>query len=219
MKFRLPTLPFGHSDLEPFLSAETIDTHYFGHHKNYIDKTNELMSDLGFNGVTLEKIILNHEGKLFDNASQAWNHTFFWMGLKAKPAPIKRDTDFFREINRAFGSFERMKDVFLEHSQNLFGSGYTWLVTNNQDRLEFINTQNADNPICHEHIRPLWTCDIWEHAYYIDYRNERREYLEGAWEHVNWEFVEENYRHKRIPNMTRFMVDDASDVPDHTARM
>jgi Fe-Mn family superoxide dismutase len=204
--------------MEPFLSAETIDTHYFGHHKGYIDKTNELMGELGLSGVTLEKIILNHEGKLFDNAAQAWNHTFYWLGLKPQAAPPHKDGELWQAINRNFGSFDRMKEKFLESGTNLFGSGYTWLVTNSQERLEWINTQNADNPICHEHIRPLWCCDIWEHAYYIDYRNVRKEYLEGAWSHINWDFVEEGYRHKRVPNMTRFMIGDEDDAIA-TARM
>lgn len=206
MKYRLPTLPFGHADLEPFLSREAIDTHYFGHHKGYVDKTNELMGELGLDGISLEKVICNHEGKLFNNAAQAWNHTFYWFGLA--PEPGEPSEELVRAIENSFGGLEEMKDKFLEVGKGIFGSGYAWLVADDKDHLEWKALPNGDCPLRLEHLRPVWTCDVWEHAYYIDYRNVRAEYLEGAWKHVNWEFVSECFKHKRPANMSRFMTDE-----------
>lgn len=206
MKFQLPVLPWKKHELEPFLSAEAIECHYYGHHQAYIDKTNDLTAKLGLDHASLEKIILNYDGALYNNAAQAWNHTFFWMGLKPSSKGISQDSDFMRAIDSHFGSMEEMKAKFLECSGNLFGSGWTWLVSGANGELSFINTHNGDNPIRFENSHPLWTCDVWEHAYYIDYRNQRKEYLEGAWKHVNWEFVEDCFRLKRIPNMSKLMA-------------
>jgi superoxide dismutase, Fe-Mn family len=201
------------------MSSETIDCHYFGHHKGYIDKTNELLNELGLAGCSLEKIILNHEGKLFDNAAQAWNHTFFWLGLKPEIEPPKPGGPLMRAIESAFGGLEPMKEQFLDAATNLFGSGWTWLVANDLGDLDFINTQNADNPIRLEKSHPLWTCDVWEHAYYIDYRNERKEFLEGIWSHINWEFAEQNYHFRRIPNMSRLMQGESAEENHSSAWM
>lgn len=212
MKFRLPTLPFGHADLEPFLSSEAIDCHYFGHHKGYITKTNELVKELDLEGTTLEKIILNHDGKLFNNAAQAWNHTFFWLGLSPRSKAPSGEGELMASIDKSFGGLEKMKERFMECGTNLFGSGWTWLVVDDLGQLEFTNMQNADNPIRIEKSHPVWVCDVWEHAYYIDYRNGRKEFLEGAWKHVNWEFIAYNLKHRRTPNMTKYMTDDPADV-------
>ena len=206
MKFRLPTLPFGHAELEPFLSSEAIDSHYFGHHKSYVDKTNELLGELGMSGVSLEKIILNHEGKLFENAAQAWNHTFYWLGLRASAKQSGPDGELLTAIEKSFGSVEGMKARFLDCGQSVFGSGWTWLVARDDKTLDIMNTSNADNPIRLGGLRPLWVCDVWEHANYIDYRNERREYLEGAWTHLNWDFVQSGFLHQRMANMSRLMT-------------
>jgi len=206
MKFQLPVLPWEKNALEPHISAETIEIHYNGHQKAYVDKVNLLTEKLGLENLTLEKIILNYDGALYDNAAQAWNHTFYWLGLKKNSPPIAPDGDFMKAIDSQFGSIEEFQDRFMECAKNLFGSGWTWLICNENGELNFINTHNADNPIRYEASHPLWTCDIWEHAYYIDYRNKRPKYLEGIWNLVNWPFVEETYRLKRIPNMTKLMT-------------
>lgn len=208
MKFQLPVLPWKKHELEPFLSAEAVETHYFGHHKAYIDKTNDMIAKLGLENVSLEKIILNYDGALYENAAQAWNHTFYWMGLKPRPGGIQKDGEFMKAIQSQFGSVEGMRDRFIECAGGLFGSGWTWLIASEKGEIDFINTHNADNPIRYEASHPLWTCDIWEHAYYIDYRNQRRDYLEGAWRHIHWPFVEEYYQLKRVPNMSKLMIVD-----------
>ena len=206
MKFQLPVLPWKKHELEPFLSAEALECHYYGHHQGYIDKTNELIEKLGLRNVSLEKIILNYDGNLYDNAAQAWNHTFYWLGLKPVPDPVREESDLMRAIESQFGSIEGMKAKFLECGGNLFGSGWTWLISGEGGELSFVNTHNGDNPIRFQDSHPVWTCDVWEHAYYVDYRNQRREYLEGAWKHVNWTFVEDCFRLKRIPNMSKLMA-------------
>jgi superoxide dismutase, Fe-Mn family len=208
MKFQLPVLHWKKNELEPFLSAEAVEAHYYGHHKAYIDKTNDLIEKLGLENVTLEKIILNYDGALYDNAAQAWNHSFFWLCYTPHPAPVSEPGDLMKAIGAQYGSLEGMKERFIECASNLFGSGWTWLIANDRGEIDFVNTQNADNPIRYEATRPLWTCDIWEHAYYIDYRNQRKEYLEAAWEHVNWRFVEDCFSLKRIPNMSKLMTVD-----------
>lgn len=216
MNFRLPHLPWGHADLEPFLSSEQIDTHYFGHHKAYIEKTNNLITQLGLGDVTLEYIIHNQDGKLFENGSQAWNHTFFWMGLTPLTPGPSADGPLINAINKKFGSVEGLKERFVESAANLFGSGWCWLVATPDGDLDIVNTQNADNPIRLERVRPIWTCDVWEHAYYIDYRNDRKEYLSNAWRHVNWDFIERNFLNEEIPNMTRLMTDSSPTAPHKT---
>lgn len=209
MRFRLPHLPFGHADLEPFISSEQIDTHYFGHHKAYVEKTNKLVGELGLEDATLEYLIHNQDGKVFNNAAQAWNHTFYWMGLTPQtPGPDPR-SPLMAAINKRFGNLEGLKDRFIDSAANLFGSGWCWLVADPDGGLDIVNTQNADNPMRLERVRPIWTCDVWEHAYYVDYRNERKEYLRGIWRHVNWEFVARNYAAEEIPNMTKLMTGPA----------
>ena len=134
---------------------------------------------------------------------QAWNHTFFWMGLT--PNSTEPGGEVTRAVQAQFGSLENLKKRFVETAAGLFGSGWTWLVVNDSNQIDVVNTRNGDNPLCFNNSYPLWTCDIWEHAYYIDYRNQRKDYLEKIWSKVNWEFVAENLEAKRIPNMSRLM--------------
>jgi len=208
MKFRLPALPFDEDALEPFLSREAIQAHYYGHHKAYIDKVNGFIDKLGLEGVSLEKLVLNYDGAVYDNAAQAWNHTFFWLGLAPTAKVLPDEAEMMRAINAQFGSLNGMKERFIEVASVLFGSGWTWLVTNDNGEIDIINTHNGDNPLRFERCHPLWCCDIWEHAYYIDYRFKRKDYLNAIWEHVNWEFVNECFHLKRIPNMTRLMLSE-----------
>ncbi|MBX3023032.1 MAG: superoxide dismutase [Bdellovibrionales bacterium] len=217
MKFRLPHLPFGHAELEPFLSSEQVDTHYFGHHKNYVEKVNQLVIEQGLPDATLEYIINNQDGKLFDNGAQAWNHTFYWMGLTPLTPGPNANGKLMEAINRKYGNLEGLKERFIESAAALFGSGWCWLVATPDGEIDIVNTQNADNPIRLERVRPLWTCDVWEHAYYVDYRNERKEYLRSAWRHVNWEFIERNYSTEEVPNMTRLMTDPSPTAPHKNA--
>src|SRR5665213_656267 len=206
MKFQLPVLPWEEDALEPHISAETIELHYNGHQKAYVDKVNELSEKLDLEDLSLEKIILNHDGAIYENAAQAWNHTFYWLGLMPSAPAITPGGEFMKSVSSQFGSIEQLKDRFMDCGANLFGSGWTWLIANENGEINFINTHNADNPIRYEASHPLWTCDIWEHAYYVDYRNHRKDYLEAAWSLVNWPFVEECFRLKQIPNMSKLMV-------------
>lgn len=206
--FQLPNLPFDERALEPFMSRDTVRTHYLGHHKGYIDKTNELLAKTGDANSSLEKIIRNADGPLYNNAAQAWNHTFFWHGLtEASRSRVPRDNgDFDEAVERSFGNWESMESEFRECAAGLFGSGYIWLTVDGRQHLQFSVTQNAVNPLRFEHIRPLWACDLWEHAYYLDYKNKRAQFVEQVWRHVNWEFVENCFLLDSVPNMTKFMV-------------
>jgi Fe-Mn family superoxide dismutase len=205
MKFQLPALPWRVGDLRPFLSPEAIQCHYFGHHKLYVEKLNDLIQKLGISDATLEKLILNYEGALFDNAAQAWNHTFFWYGIAPKPAQLPLECSLMTAIRGQYGSMEGLHLQFLECANNLFGSGWTWLVANDLGELAVLNTANGDNPIRHENCKPIWACDLWEHAYYVDYSNGRKKYAEGAWDHIAWDFVEQNFVSHRIPDMSKLM--------------
>ena len=206
MKFQLPTLPWEKNALEPHISAETIEWHYNGHHQAYVDKVNQLTEKMGLEDLSLEKIILNYDGALYDNAAQAWNHTFYWMGLEPSAPSINQSGDFIKSVNKQFGSVESMKNHFMECASNLFGSGWTWLICNERGEIDFINTHNGDNPIRYEASHPLWTCDVWEHAYYVDYRKDRKKYLDGVWGIINWPSVENYFEMKRIPNMSKLMT-------------
>lgn len=214
MKFKLPNLPYPADALEPFMSEDQLRTHYTKHHQAYIDKVNKAVEEMDLKNVTLEKLILNHDGDLFNNAAQAWNHTFFWYGLSPKSQRPSADGLFMKSVNKNFEGLEDLKSRLIDSAVSLFGSGYTWIVSDEHGEVQIMNTHNADNPIRLEHTHPLWCCDVWEHAYYVDYRQERKKYLEQAWNHINWEFVEQCYQLKQIPNMTRLMVDqgDADSV-------
>jgi Fe-Mn family superoxide dismutase len=205
MKFQLPNLPYGHNELEPFMSADQLSTHYLKHHKGYVDKVNKAIEEQDLGDPTLEYLIHNQDGSLFDNAAQAWNHTFYWFGLTPETKAPESGKPLLTKIQKKFGGLDGLKAKFTDSATSLFGSGWTWLVATPDGDLEILNTQNADNPLRLERVRPLWTCDVWEHAYYIDVRNERKKYVEGIWSHVNWEFVERNYASESQPNMTQFM--------------
>ena len=206
MRFQLPQLPYDMHALEPYISAQTLELHYGRHHKNYIDKTNQLLEapTAWQDELTLEEVVQTSSGPLFNNASQAWNHCFFWHCLRPAggAGPNK---DLMSAINQAFGSFERFKQDFTEEANELFGSGYVWLIKDRNDELSIVTTSNADSPVVEDEI-PLLTLDVWEHAYYVDYQNVRAKFVEGFWEVVNWDFVAENFKGDTIPNMTRLMA-------------
>jgi Fe-Mn family superoxide dismutase len=191
----LPELPYALDALEPHLSRETLDYHYSKHHRAYVDKLNDLVRGSGLEDLSLETIIRSFnrvsgdQEPIFNNAAQAWNHAFYWRCLT--PRKTIPGTDFLKAVNAEFGSLEAFRNDFTEVAINTFGSGWTWLVGSDDGRLEIVSTGNAGTPIASGQV-PLLTCDVWEHAYYIDYRNARAEYLAAFWEVVNLDFVESN---------------------------
>jgi Fe-Mn family superoxide dismutase len=190
MQHQLPPLPYGLDALEPHISRETMEFHYGKHHKAYVDKLNELIKGKPQEKMTLEEIVRNSAGPIFNNAAQAWNHTFFWQCMS--PDGRAPEGDFARAIQGSFGSLEKFKDEFSSAATSVFGSGWTWLVTDASGKLAIKSTQNADTPIADSGI-PLLTCDVWEHAYYIDYRNARPQFVKAFWNVVNWQFAARNF--------------------------
>jgi superoxide dismutase, Fe-Mn family len=184
----LPPLPYAKDALEPHMSRETLDYHYGKHHKAYVDKVNNLIGGTEFGDASLEELVAESAGEIFNNAAQVWNHTFFWNCL----SPRRQSPG--REISRALealGGFEPFQTQFDQAASGLFGSGWTWLVKDARDTLKIMTTSNANTPLRDGHV-PLLTCDMWEHAYYIDHRNDRAAYLKNFWPLVNWEFVAAN---------------------------
>jgi len=191
MAFELPALPYAKDALAPHMSQETLEYHYGKHHQTYVTKLNELIAGTEYEGKSLEEIIKSsQQGPVFNNAAQVWNHTFFWNCLS--PNGGGEPTGAIAEaINKAFGSFEAFKQKFNDSAVGNFGSGWTWLVKNEDGSLEVYNTSNAGTPMTAGKTA-LLTVDVWEHAYYIDYRNSRPNFLNGFWSLVNWEFVNKN---------------------------
>jgi len=190
-QFTLPELPYAMDALQPHISKETLEFHYGKHHKTYVDKLNGLIKGTEFEGKTLEQIIKSSSGGVFNNAAQVWNHTFYWHSLSPKGggAPTGKIAE---AINKAFGSFDDFKAKFNDMAVNNFGSSWTWLVRKADGSLDIVNTSNAATPLTDANLTALLTVDLWEHAYYIDYRNVRPDYLKGFWSLVNWEFVNQN---------------------------
>jgi Fe-Mn family superoxide dismutase len=187
MPFELPALPYARDALAPHISAETIDYHYGKHHQAYVDNLNRLIVGTEFENADLESIIRKSSGGLFNNAAQVWNHTFYWNCLKpnggGEPSGKLADA-----IQRSFGSFEKFREQFTQTALTTFGSGWAWLVQRPDGGLALASTSNAATPLTGEDV-PLLTCDVWEHAYYVDYRNARPKYVEAFWNLVNWDFV------------------------------
>lgn len=190
MEHVLPPLPFNVDSLSPVISPETIEFHYGKHHAAYVANLNKLIIGTEFETMRLEDIIKKALGGIFNNAAQIWNHTFYWNCLtpagNGDPAG-----DVAKLLEKNFGSFARFKEDFTKAAISTFGSGWVWLVKNSDGKVVIESTSNAMTPI-KDNRRPLLTCDVWEHAYYIDYRNNRAAYLEGFWKIVNWSFVEKN---------------------------
>lgn len=189
MEHKLPELPWGKDALEPHISSETIDYHYGKHHNAYVNKLNDAIPGTDFADMSLEDIIMKAEGGVFNNAAQIWNHTFYWNCL-APNAGGAASGNISDKINSKWGSFDKFKSEFTAAAGSNFGSGWTWLVEEGGE-LEIFNTSNADIPMKHGK-KALLTVDVWEHAYYVDYRNARPKYLEAFWSLVNWDFVNAN---------------------------
>lgn len=191
MAIELPALPYAKDALAPHISEETLEFHYGKHHQTYVTNLNNLISGTSFEDASLETIVSRSEGGMFNNAAQIWNHTFYWNSLS--PNGGSEPTGALAEaINAAFGSFEEFKQEFTKCAVTTFGSGWAWLVKNSDGSIELVSTSNAGCPLT-EGQTPLLTCDVWEHAYYIDYRNARPKYLEAFWALVNWEFAAANF--------------------------
>ena len=189
MAHELPPLPYAIDALEPHISRETLEFHHGKHHATYVTKLNGLIPGTEFENASLEDTVLKSSGPVFNNAAQIWNHTFYWNCLT--PNSTEPSGALLDAINDAFGSLDAFKAEFTDKSVNLFGSGWCWLVKNSAGGLEIVQTGNAGNPMT-DGKTPLLTCDVWEHAYYIDYRNVRPTYLEHFWALVNWDFVASN---------------------------
>jgi Fe-Mn family superoxide dismutase len=184
----LPPLPYANNALEPHMSRETLDYHYGKHHKAYVDKVNSLIAGTEFEDASLEELVAESTGDIFNNAAQVWNHTFFWNCLSP------RSQSPGKELNRAFeslGGFDSFQKQFDKAASGLFGSGWAWLVKDRKGTLKIVTTANANTPVRDGQVA-LLTCDMWEHAYYIDHRNDRAAYLKNFWPLVNWEFVAAN---------------------------
>jgi Fe-Mn family superoxide dismutase len=187
MAIELPALPYARDALAPHISAETIDYHYGKHHQAYVTNLNNLIKGTEFEAMDLVSIVKKAQGGMFNNAAQIWNHTFYWNSLSPKGGgePSGKLGD---AIKKAFGGFAQFKDDFSKLAAGTFGSGWAWLVQRADGSLGIVSTSNAATPITGAD-RPLLTCDVWEHAYYIDYRNARPKYVEAFWNLVNWEFA------------------------------
>ena len=191
MEHKLPALPYSRDDLSPVISAETIDYHYGKHHQAYVNNLNKLIAGTNYESMELTDIIKQSSGGIFNNAAQVFNHNFYWNSLK--PNGGGEPTGKLAEaIDNYFGSFAAFKEKFTATAIATFGSGWTWLVKNADGSLDIVSTSNAGTPIT-EDKTPLLTCDVWEHAYYIDYRNARPAYVEQFWNLVNWAFAESNF--------------------------
>ncbi|MFC1904954.1 superoxide dismutase [Chloroflexota bacterium] len=192
MEHRLLDLPYTNDALVPNISAETIEYHYGKHHRAYVDNINRLIQGTEFEKMSLEEIIDKSSGGMFNNAAQVWNHTFYWNCLspKGRGEPSGELADV---ITNNFGSFVQFKEQFTNAAVTLFGSGWAWLVSNADGSLSIEATSNAGNPL-KEGKKALLTCDVWEHAYYIDYRNARAKYVEAFWKLVNWDVVAKNLK-------------------------
>lgn len=191
MKFSQPRLPYAVDALQPYISRNTIDYHYGKHESNYINTLNALIEGTEFENMSLEDIIVKSEGKIFNNASQAWNHIFYF--FQFSPEGLKEPTGKLREkIDATFGSFDEFKRQFEEKGATLFGSGWVWLSADKNGDLHITQSPNAGNPIT-EGLRPILTFDVWEHAYYLDYQNRRADYLKQLWNIVDWDIVSMRY--------------------------
>ncbi|MGB3288399.1 MAG: superoxide dismutase [Fe] [Burkholderiaceae bacterium] len=190
MAFTLPPLPYALDALAPTISKETLEFHYGKHHQAYVTNLNNLIAGTEFESASLEDIVKKSSGGVFNNAAQVWNHTFYWNSMSPKGGGEPTGA-LLTAINAKWGSVAAFKEAFSKSGAGNFGSGWTWLVKKSDGTLDIVNTSNAATPLTTSDV-PLLTCDVWEHAYYIDYRNARPKYLESFWNLVNWQFAASN---------------------------
>lgn len=191
MEHTLPPLPYPKEALEPHISRETLEFHYGKHHQAYVTNLNNLIKGTEFESASLEDIVRKSSGGVFNNAAQVWNHTFYWNCMSPDGGGAPSGT-LAEAINAKFGSYDQFKEAFTKSGIGNFGSGWTWLVKKADGSLDIVNTSNAGSPITGDD-KPLMTCDVWEHAYYVDYRNARPKYVEAFWNVVNWDFAARNF--------------------------
>lgn len=191
MSFELPKLNYGLDDLEPVISRRTLEFHYGKHHQAYVNNLNNLIDGTEFENSTLEEIVMKSTGGIFNNGAQVWNHTFYFDQFSKDGCKEPRGK-LLVAIDAAFGSFESFKEQFAKASVTLFGSGWSWLVINKEGKLEIVQTQNAGNPIT-AGLKPIMTCDVWEHAYYLDKQNLRPSYVEDFWKILDWQIISDRY--------------------------
>jgi len=196
MSFTLPPLPYSHDALAPYMSRETLEYHHDKHHQAYVDTGNKLLAGSPFEGQSLEQVVTGSYGKnapLFNNAGQHYNHMHFWKWMKPGGGGNKLPGDLQKKITDDLGSFDKMKDEFVQAGVGQFGSGWAWLAVKD-GKIVVMKTPNGENPLVHG-AKPILGCDVWEHSYYIDYRNRRADYIKAFLDHlVNWEYVEEMYK-------------------------
>jgi superoxide dismutase, Fe-Mn family len=188
----LPALPYAMDALQPHISKETLEFHYGKHHQTYVTNLNKMIPGTEFENLSLEDIIRKSQGPVFNNSAQIWNHTFFWHSLSPTGGGKARG-DVAKAIDAKFGSFDAFKDKFSTAAVGVFGSGWAWLVKKADGSVDIETTSNAQTPLTGA-SKPLLTCDVWEHAYYIDYRNRRPDFVAAFWNVVNWDFAEQNYK-------------------------
>jgi superoxide dismutase, Fe-Mn family len=209
MTIKLTNLPYPIDALEPYISKFALKTHYGKHHKKYVDTLNQLIANTSYDRMDLEEIMLKSHGvdqDVFNNAAQDWNHTFFWDCMVKNGSRLS--SSFSRILDKSFGSFESFKKEFSKVGAELFGSGWVWLVRDELGELKIRPMKDAENPLVISEA-PLLVCDVWEHAYYLDYQHDRAQFLENFWKLVNWDFVEANLDRK---------VSDAARVKKEAAR-
>jgi Fe-Mn family superoxide dismutase len=190
MAIELPKLPYGENELAPVISKETIEFHYGKHHQAYVTNINNLIKGGDLESLSLEEIIKRAEGGVFNNAAQVWNHTFYWESLK--PGGSKPTASIEKLLAQNFGSVDAFKEKFSDAAVKTFGSGWAWLIKEDAEKLSILSTSNADMPLKHGK-KALLTFDVWEHAYYIDYRNRRPDYVKALWGIINWANVEKRF--------------------------
>jgi superoxide dismutase, Fe-Mn family len=192
MAIELPKLPYKLDALAPFISMETLEFHYGKHHQTYVTNLNGLIPGTEFENSDLETMIRKAEGPVFNNAAQIWNHTFYFESF-SKDGKKSPEGTLGETINNSFGSFEAFKELFTKSAVTLFGSGWAWLAKKDDGTLQILQESNAGNPL-KKGLKPLLTCDVWEHAYYIDYRNRRADYVKSFWEIIDWEVIGKRFR-------------------------
>ena len=192
MEHKLPVLPYTIDALNPYISTETMEYHYGKHHQTYITNMNNQIKGTEYENMSLEDIVKNSSGGLFNNAAQTWNHTFYWFGFSPNGVSLDESSDLAIAIKEKWGGFELFQEAFNQVATGTFGSGWAWLVKTPKGDLDLVSTSNAATPLTSENV-PLITCDVWEHAYYIYYRNSRPNYLKNFWEIVNWAEVEKRF--------------------------
>ena len=191
MEHKLPELPYSLEALNPHISKQTLEFHHGKHHLNYVNTLNKLIPGTRFENASLEDMIREADGAIFNNAAQVWNHTFYFDSFSPKPK-VMPEGGLLEALNRDFGSFDKFLEEFGKNALGLFGSGWAWLACDATGKLSILPLSNAGNPL-HEGLTPLIACDVWEHAYYLDCQNRRADYIKNFWELLDWAYVEKVY--------------------------